>query len=91
MYTKIAILLVFLFSLYASNSLKAQQSNAGIFFQAIARDHASNPLNNRNIYVKATILNNSNDGLVLHAESHQVQTDPTGVFNIAIGKGIFLD
>ena len=91
MHTKIVILLVFLFSFYVSTSLKAQQSNAGIFFQAIARDHANNPLNNRNIYVKATILNNSTDGLVLHAESHQVQTDPTGVFNIAIGKGIYLD
>jgi len=88
---KLASILYFLFFLVLSIHLQAQETNAGIYFQAIARDHANNPLNSRNIHVKATILNKATNGIVLYSESHQVQTDQTGVFNIAIGKGTHLD
>lgn len=73
--------------LFFSEHLNAQQLNAGIYFQAIARDKANNPLNSRNIYVKASILNKATEGTELFSELHQVQTDATGVFNISIGKG----
>lgn len=90
LYMRIKIV-YFLFCLFASTSIQAQHSYEGINFQAIARDRANNPLNNRNIYVKSTILDQSTNGVVLRAELHQVQTDQTGVFNIAIGQGVYLD
>jgi hypothetical protein len=69
----------------------AQQNNAGIHFQAIARDLALNPVNSRPIYVKATILNKGINGTALFSEFHQVNTDKSGVFNIAIGNGRWLE
>ncbi len=84
-------LITTLFTLIASFTLQAQQTTAGIYFQAIARDQSTNPLNNRSIRVKATILNKLSNGVVLFSETHQVQTDATGVFNIAIGNGVWID
>jgi hypothetical protein len=82
----------FLFiTLLSTNATMAQQNNAGIHFQAIARDLALNPVNSRPIYVKATILNKAINGTALFQESHQVNTDKSGVFNIAIGNGRWLD
>ena len=52
----IYILLTILF-FSSLNSLSAQISNAGINFQAVARDKEQNAANNRKIYVKCTIEN----------------------------------
>lgn len=85
------LLFTLFFAFIAPSTLKAQQSTAGIYFQAIARDQSTNPLNSRNIRVKASILDKMSNGLVLFSETHAVQTDASGVFNIAIGNGIWID
>jgi hypothetical protein len=83
------VLCVFILLCVFSN-LQSQTTTAGILFQAIARDNALNPANNRKIYVRTSILsNNLNDAPIL-LEEHEAVTDNLGVFNIAIGKGKFI-
>ena len=82
-----SILLLFI-SFCSLNTCFSQQLNAGINFQAIARDLASNPVNNRPIHVKVTILDKAVNGTPLFIESHQVNTDKSGVFNISIGNSL---
>lgn len=88
---KFSYTILLFYGILAANPISAQQSNIGIYFQAIARDHAANPVNNRMIFVHATILNSAINGKVLFSETHQIQTDKEGVFSIAIGKGSWLN
>ncbi len=86
----IKFLIFTLFFLITFSQLKSQTSTAGIFFQAIAKDNAANPANNRKVYIRTSILSiNTNDAPLL-VEEHQTITDDLGVFNIAIGKGKFI-
>ncbi|MGI9139304.1 MAG: hypothetical protein ACR2IM_09705, partial [Sediminibacterium sp.] len=79
---------IFIFlCLFGSNNLKAQTTNNGIFFQAVARDIFSNPAMNRKIYLETNIIQKSVTGTKVLTEEHQTNTDATGVFSISIGKG----
>ncbi len=82
------ILFTFLisFTLF-SFRLHAQSAKSGINFQAIARDQAGNPANNRKIYVESTIVNGTANGVVVFGEHHESNSNEFGVFNIIIGKG----
>lgn len=74
-----------------SLNVQAQtNTTAGIYFQAIARDKADNPANNRKIFIKTTILSSNVNAVPLFVEEHETSTDKTGVFNIAIGNGKFI-
>ena len=64
-----------------------QNVKPGINFQAVARDKAGNPANNRKIYVEASILNGATNGIVVYGEHHESTSNEYGVFNIVIGKG----
>jgi hypothetical protein len=68
------------------NQLIAQTSN-GIFFQAIAKDNASNPAKNRKLYVQSTIIQTSIAGAKVFIEEHKTNTDAAGMFTISIGNG----
>ena len=84
--TPLTVLVAFLFlSPFVS---KAQISNGGIFFQAIARDNMSNPAKDRKIYVQSSIIQNTATGNIVLSELHQTNTDPTGIFSIGIGQGV---
>lgn len=83
----IYILLTILF-FSSLNSLSAQMSNAGINFQAVARDKEQNAANNRKIYVKCTIENGLTSPIVVYGENHNVNTNEFGIFNLVIGKGV---
>ena len=87
LYLKLSIGLLILIT--SSNQLIAQTTN-GIFFQAIAKDNASNPAKNRKLYIQSTIIQNSIIGTKVLIEEHKSNTDPSGVFTISIGNGIRL-
>jgi hypothetical protein len=59
----------------------------GINYQAVARDKAGNELKNKNLNVRISILKNDATGPIEYAETHSVNTDPFGLFNIIIGQG----
>jgi hypothetical protein len=67
--------------------LNAQSIKPGINFQAIAKDKAGNPANNRAIYIEASILKGSPNGALVYGEYHTSNSNENGIFNIIIGKG----
>jgi len=67
--------------------LHAQSAKPGINFQAIARDQAGNPANNRKIYIESTIVKGTANGVIVFGEHHESNSNEFGVFNIIIGKG----
>ena len=69
------------------NISNAQLTKNGINFQAVARDHFSNPLKSTQIYVQPSIIQSSATGSKVYIEEHQVTTDATGIFNVTIGQG----
>ena len=75
---------------FSFSNLQSQTTTAGILFQAIARDNALNPANNRKIYIRTSILSNNLNEAPILLEEHEAITDNLGVFNIAIGKGKFI-
>ncbi len=85
-FLKIKFLLGVLILLFVLNKSVAQSSN-GIFFQAIAKDIASNPAKNRKLYVQSTIIQSSVAGTKVLIEEHKTSTDPAGMFTISIGNG----
>jgi FtsZ-binding cell division protein ZapB len=65
-------------------SLQAQTS--AFNFQAVMRDAQNQPLTNRNIRVRASILNVSNTAVYVETHSN-VSTGAAGIFTLSIGTG----
>ena len=63
----------------------------GINYQAVARDNLGNELKNRNLNVRISIIAGDPTGIVEYAETHSVNTDPFGLFNLVIGQGSFYE
>ena len=92
MLTKIPHYLKFIISflcltIIIAGHLNAQSIKPGINFQAIAKDKAGNPANNRAVYIEASILKGASNGAVVYGEYHTSNTNENGIFNIIIGKG----
>ena len=77
----------FCFSFLFQEQLQAQTIKPGINFQAIAKDNAGNPANNRKVYVEASIIKGRANGAVVFGEYHTTNSNENGIFNIVIGKG----
>ena len=56
-------------------------------YQAIARDEAGNPLINKDIGLRISILQHDQSGPVIYSEIHRVQTGPLGLINLNVGQG----
>jgi hypothetical protein len=83
---KLVTLLVVL--LFANTSvLHAQLPGTGIYFQAVARDNASNAAKDRKIYVQSNIIQYTATGKSVLMEEFDALTDATGVFSISLGLG----
>lgn len=70
-----------------ANILLAQPP-AGIPYQFVAKDNLGNAARNRTVYVKCSIIQRAAvGGTTLLEETHQVQSNNDGVFEIIIGQG----
>ncbi len=81
-------ILLFLIQAIAALSLLGQaSSDAGMNFQAIARDASGRLIANQPLQVRISLT--SKEGIVqtLYSEIHQVATDEQGLFNLVIGEG----
>ena len=85
-YLPLKWILGLLLIMISANETIAQSTN-GIFFQAIAKDNASNPAKNRRLYVQSTIIQTSVSGTKVFIEEHKTNTDASGMFTISIGNG----
>ncbi len=70
-------------------SVMAQSPNA-FKYQAVARDNSGNPLINKNVGIKVSILEGSINGQSVYSETHSVSTNQFGLINLDIGKGSVL-
>ena len=79
-------LLLTLFTLIVSAFLFAQSPNL-FNYQGVARDLAGNPLINKNIGLRITLLQGSTTGSEVYKELFLRITNNLGLFNIQIGNG----
>jgi len=86
---KIILTRVILFFLFAFAAGVAEaQPPAGIPYQFVAKDNIGNPARNRTVYVKCSIIQTvAVGGTTALEETHQVQSNNDGVFEIIIGQG----
>jgi hypothetical protein len=84
---KACIIIILIGFTFSSNNLHAQLPGTGIFFQAVARDNASNAAKDRKIYVQSNIIQYTATGKSVLMEEFETKTDATGVFSISLGLG----
>jgi hypothetical protein len=68
-------------------ALHAQKIPSSIPFQAIAKDYAGAPANERKIYIQTNLIAGNITGKTVFTELHETTTDERGVFSIMIGAG----
>lgn len=56
-------------------------------YQAVLRDNANQPISNRTVRMRVSILTDSLTGTSAYTETHQGTTGATGILQIAIGGG----
>jgi len=84
--------------LFASIYAFGQTVPQGINYQAVAIDESGkpipgvdivgSPIDDAEIGIRISILENSPTGAVLYQEEHEVLTDQYGMFNLVIGQGL---
>jgi hypothetical protein len=87
LFKKLLILIILLQSILSVNTVYAQNTNTGIYFQAVARDNFSNPAKDIKIYVQSSIIQTTANGTKVLTEEYQTNTDAAGVFSISLGQG----
>lgn len=60
-------------------------------YQAVVRNSSGELTKNQNVSFKISILQNSESGTLVYAESHAVTTNDFGLANLKIGEGSVLD
>lgn len=63
------------------------QAPKGINYQGVARDTEGNPIANKAISMRISILKNSATGDVEYAETHKPTTNQFGLFTLVVGQG----
>jgi hypothetical protein len=89
--------LFFLALSFIAFQMQAQNIPNGISYQAIALDENGNPvpgvdiagrpIDNANIGVRFTLIENSQTGPEVYQETHEATTDLYGLFSLVIGQG----
>jgi len=81
---KIFLPLILIFLAFSS---MAQIPPQAFNYSGVARDASGNPLSNRALSVEIGILKASTTGPLQYSETHNVNTDQFGLFNLIIGAG----
>lgn len=75
------------FILIIASSLVSAQSPQGINYQAVVRNLDGNPIINKEIKIRVSILNESPSGNIIYREEHLMTTSLIGLINLTIGEG----
>lgn len=78
--------LIFIFCL-AIASLSYAQVPKGFTYQAIIRDNNGNPMSNKQVNIRISILDNDISGNTIYQETNAVSTNEFGLLNLIIGEG----
>ncbi len=79
--------MIILFAISGLMNSVLAQAPEGIIYQAEARDGLGQPIINQALDVKISIIQDSNNGLVVYEEFHLVTTNDYGMFDLVIGEG----
>jgi hypothetical protein len=74
--------------LIANCSLMFGQAPQSFKYQAIARDNLGKVLSDRTVAFRISILQGSATGTEIYSETHSTTTNPYGLANLEIGKGL---
>jgi len=80
-------LLPFYFLLLTSGIVCAQTIPQKFSYQAVIRDGANQVLNNQSVGVRLSILQGSESGNVVYAETHTGSTNANGLISLQVGGG----
>ena len=89
-YRLLFIVVCFLFIIpisILSQSQSQSQSQYAFNYQGLARDAQGDPISNRNISVRISILKGLDSGEMMFQEVHHINTSDRGLFNLAVGMG----
>ncbi|MBN2682504.1 MAG: hypothetical protein JXR58_08340 [Bacteroidales bacterium] len=75
-----------LFLLLFSGILKSQVPE-GMKYQAVIRSNLGEPISNRTIFLRISILEGSASGTIVFSEIHNTETNEFGLVNLTIGNG----
>ena len=73
--------------LLMSIGIFAQSVPQGIPFQAVARDLKGQPIPNKEIDIRISLLENADNSDLLFQEFHKVSSNELGLFDLIIGRG----
>ncbi len=77
--------LIYLFAIFPT-LVNAQMPHA-FKYQGLARNQSNAPIKNTSVNLMMSIISDQPSGTVIYKELHQVQTNNTGLFSLAIGTG----
>ena len=80
-----------LVSFILSSAFLLAQAPQSFNYQGVARTLDGNPILNQNIGLQISILETNANGAAVYAETHTVQTNHLGLFNLHIGTGTALN
>lgn len=83
---KIKFIIYLLFSLITSYSFAQIKEDFGINFQAIARNKDGSIIADKNITIRLSIREGSEDGIISYQEIKSVKTNVIGLFTIVLGS-----
>lgn len=63
------------------------QASESFHYQAVARDAEGNPLSEKDIGIRLSILPESETADAVYVETHQVTTNPFGLVTLVVGEG----
>lgn len=64
------------------------QSSSGVKYQAVARGASGEPIVNTSLFVRMSILDGGENGIVVYREIHKVKTNEFGLINLVLGQGV---
>ena len=81
------LIVTFLLCSSLFTNLFAQIPPAAFNYSAVARDVSGQPIANAAIGIQISILKTTTTGTLMYSETHSVNTDAFGLFNLVIGSG----
>ncbi|MCK5169465.1 MAG: hypothetical protein KAQ75_06280, partial [Bacteroidales bacterium] len=79
--------LILFILLAISNFLVFSQAPEKFNYQAVIRNDAGELINNQNVSVRISIIDNTVDGDLLYSETHSETTNTYGLVNLKVGEG----
>jgi hypothetical protein len=79
--------LILLICLFVTTNTLFAQAPQGVNYQTVVRNSAGVAIENQNVSIRFTVLQNSVNGTAVYVETHTATTSSLGLVNLVIGQG----